>query len=527
MSRPRLARAPVLGPVLPVVGADRCALRAALRRTAASPLVLAPGGRPSGLPGLLVLVGVLGLVGGGAAARTGPARRSCSARAELAWAVRYGDGRPAGAADAAARRGARRAPPGGGARRGRCRRPPGWTVRCCAASPRHGGLVLALSAAVAVLALGVARPGGSVPLELAGLAAAVLVAAVPVLLALGGRPADRPVRDRPATRPGPTRRTLAGYPRRMADRPHILIVGGGYVGMYTALRLQKRLRRGEARITVVDPQNYMTYQPFLPETAAGSLEPRHVVVPLRKVLRRCRVLTGMVTGIDHARKVARLLPVEGPEEDIPYDVIVVAPGSVVRTLPIPGLAEHGHRLQDRRRGDLPAQPRAVPAGLRRVRAGRGAPAAGADLRVHRRRVRRDRGVRRAGGHGPLRDPLLRHRRARPTCAGCWSRRPGGSCPRSACRCRSTRCASCSSAAWTSGSTPGSSRLWTVTSCSATARSSTPRPSCGPPGSRPTRCCARTDLPLDAKGRLRLHARSCGWPASRTPGAPATAPRCRT
>ena len=82
----------------------------------------------------------------------------------------------------------------------------------------------------------------------------------------------------------------------MPDRPHILIVGGGYVGMYTALRLQKKLRRNEARITVVDPQNYMTYQPFLPETAAGSLEPRHVVVPLRKVLRRCRVLTGMVTG---------------------------------------------------------------------------------------------------------------------------------------------------------------------------------------------------------------------------------------
>ena len=81
----------------------------------------------------------------------------------------------------------------------------------------------------------------------------------------------------------------------MPDRPHILIVGGGYVGMYTALRLQKKLRRNEARITVVDPQNYMTYQPFLPETAAGSLEPRHVVVPLRKVLRRCKVVTGMVT----------------------------------------------------------------------------------------------------------------------------------------------------------------------------------------------------------------------------------------
>jgi NADH:ubiquinone reductase (H+-translocating) len=127
----------------------------------------------------------------------------------------------------------------------------------------------------------------------------------------------------------------------MPDRPHILIVGGGYVGMYTALRLQKKLRRNEARITVVDPQNYMTYQPFLPETAAGSLEPRHVVVPLRKVLKRCRVVTGMVTGIDHASRTATLLPVEGPEEQVRYDQIVVAPGSVVRTLPIPGLAEVG------------------------------------------------------------------------------------------------------------------------------------------------------------------------------------------
>ena len=127
----------------------------------------------------------------------------------------------------------------------------------------------------------------------------------------------------------------------MPDRPHILIVGGGYVGMYTALRLQKKLRRNEARITVVDPQNYMTYQPFLPETAAGSLEPRHVVVPLRKVLKHCRVMTGMVTGIDHANRTATVLPVEGPAEKVTYDQIVVAPGSVVRTLPIPGLAECG------------------------------------------------------------------------------------------------------------------------------------------------------------------------------------------
>nr|BFE77530.1 hypothetical protein GCM10020093_001310 [Planobispora longispora] len=70
-----------------------------------------------------------------------------------------------------------------------------------------------------------------------------------------------------------------GRGRPMTTPPRILIVGGGYVGMYTALRLQRRLRRGEARVTVVDADSYMTYQPFLPEAAAGNVEPRHVVVP--------------------------------------------------------------------------------------------------------------------------------------------------------------------------------------------------------------------------------------------------------
>jgi NADH dehydrogenase len=126
-----------------------------------------------------------------------------------------------------------------------------------------------------------------------------------------------------------------------AHRPVILVVGGGYVGLYTALRLQKKLSRGRAEIIVVDPQPHMTYQPFLPEAAAGSVEPRHVVVPLRRTLNRCRVITGAVTGLTHAEKRARIAPSEGKEFDVSYDVLVMAAGSVARTLPIPGLAEHG------------------------------------------------------------------------------------------------------------------------------------------------------------------------------------------
>src|SRR4051795_4672651 len=125
------------------------------------------------------------------------------------------------------------------------------------------------------------------------------------------------------------------------QRPHVLVVGGGYVGMYTALRLQRKLRAGEASITVVDPKSYMTYQPFLPEAGAGNLEPRHVVVPLRRVLRGCEVLSGRVTSIAHAERRAVFEPLEGPERPLEYDVLVLAPGSVARTLPIPGLRECG------------------------------------------------------------------------------------------------------------------------------------------------------------------------------------------
>src|ERR1700738_5136980 len=91
----------------------------------------------------------------------------------------------------------------------------------------------------------------------------------------------------------------------------IVIVGGGYVGMYTALGLQRKLSRGAAEITVVEPQSNMTYQPFLAEAPPGSVEPRHVVVPLRKVLRKCTVITGAVSSIEHARKVVTIQPVEG------------------------------------------------------------------------------------------------------------------------------------------------------------------------------------------------------------------------
>ncbi|GHF24979.1 MULTISPECIES: NAD(P)/FAD-dependent oxidoreductase [Streptomyces] len=126
----------------------------------------------------------------------------------------------------------------------------------------------------------------------------------------------------------------------------ILVVGGGYVGLYTALHLQREARRGEAEIVVVNPEAYMTYQPFLPEAAAGSISPRHVVVPLRRTLGDCEIVVGEATAVDHAARTATVKTLAAEEEgtgtiDIPYDELVLAPGSVSRALPVPGLADHG------------------------------------------------------------------------------------------------------------------------------------------------------------------------------------------
>src|SRR4051812_49151638 len=119
----------------------------------------------------------------------------------------------------------------------------------------------------------------------------------------------------------------------------ILISGGGYSGFYTAWKLEKRLRRGEAELTVVDPRPYMTYQPFLPEVAAGAVDPRHAVVPLRRHLRRSRVLAGKITDIDHAERTATVVTNAGAIERITYDVVVVTAGAIPYAPPVPGLAD--------------------------------------------------------------------------------------------------------------------------------------------------------------------------------------------
>lgn len=128
--------------------------------------------------------------------------------------------------------------------------------------------------------------------------------------------------------------------------PKILIVGGGYAGFYTAKKLEKWLGRNEAQVTLVDPLPYLTYQPFLPEVAAGSIEPRHAVVSHRRHLKRTRVITAKVTYVNHAEKTATITPEVGEPWQESYDIIVMTAGAVSRTFPIPGVADNAIGLKN-------------------------------------------------------------------------------------------------------------------------------------------------------------------------------------
>src|SRR4051794_5600160 len=121
---------------------------------------------------------------------------------------------------------------------------------------------------------------------------------------------------------------------------HIVIAGGGFGGLYAARTLERVLPDQAARVTLVNDVNFLLYTPLLPGAAAGTLEPRHVVVPLREELTRTDIRLGRVTSADPDRRCLVVDTLEGHEERIEYDHLIVALGSVSRTLPIPGLAEH-------------------------------------------------------------------------------------------------------------------------------------------------------------------------------------------
>jgi len=112
------------------------------------------------------------------------------------------------------------------------------------------------------------------------------------------------------------------------------VVGGGFAGAYVAREL------GERGATIVSKENFMLYTPLLPEAASGTLEPRHCVVPLRTMCRHAELILGGVTALDLEAQTALVETDDGPQS-VAWRELVLALGAVPRTLPIPGLPEHG------------------------------------------------------------------------------------------------------------------------------------------------------------------------------------------
>lgn len=121
---------------------------------------------------------------------------------------------------------------------------------------------------------------------------------------------------------------------------NIVIAGGGFGGLAAARELEKVMPKQSARLMLINETNYATYSPFLPEAAAGTLEPRHVVTPLREILKRTYLRLGEIAGHDPEAKTIELHAKSGARETIPYDQLLLSLGSVSRTLPIPGLTDH-------------------------------------------------------------------------------------------------------------------------------------------------------------------------------------------
>ena len=120
----------------------------------------------------------------------------------------------------------------------------------------------------------------------------------------------------------------------------VVIAGGGFGGMYAARQLERRRKPELATVTLVNDVNFLLYAPLLPGVAGGTLEPRHVVVPLREQLRATEVRMGRVAGADPERSVLHVESLAGEAEELGYDHLIVALGSTSRNPSIPGLDEH-------------------------------------------------------------------------------------------------------------------------------------------------------------------------------------------
>jgi NADH:quinone reductase (non-electrogenic) len=128
-----------------------------------------------------------------------------------------------------------------------------------------------------------------------------------------------------------------------SERKKIVILGGGFGGVYAALELERTLaREDDIQITLINRDNFFLFTPMLHEVAASDLDITHIVNPVRKLLKRIEFFDGDVQSIDLPGK--RIIVTHGIRDPHPheleYDHLIIALGSVTNFFNLPGLEEH-------------------------------------------------------------------------------------------------------------------------------------------------------------------------------------------
>ena len=128
---------------------------------------------------------------------------------------------------------------------------------------------------------------------------------------------------------------------REGQKKRVVILGGGFGGVYAAMQLEKSLARDkDVEVTLVNRENFFLYTPMLHEVAASDLDMTHIVNPIRKLLRRVRFFDGDVESIDlAAKRVGVSHGAEHHHHDLEYDYLVLALGSITNFYGLPGLEE--------------------------------------------------------------------------------------------------------------------------------------------------------------------------------------------
>jgi NADH dehydrogenase len=133
---------------------------------------------------------------------------------------------------------------------------------------------------------------------------------------------------------------------RSGERLSVVILGGGFGGAYAGQILGKRIDPSKVDVTLLDRNNYLLFYPLLVEAGVGTIEPRHVVVPIRRFLRKCSFVMAEVVAVDLKQQTVNYQVVGSEDIHCKYfDHLILSLGSITRWFPIPGLQDNAYQMK--------------------------------------------------------------------------------------------------------------------------------------------------------------------------------------